>query len=57
MNIRKYLREYLYNLKEKVKKYDKNAQNPFYEPGNNPFSENFPQTYVWIEADDDQTTE
>jgi len=49
------IQEYLYNLKEKVKKYDKNAQNPFFEFGNNPFSESFSQTYVWVENDDDKT--
>ncbi len=49
------IREYLYNLNEKVKKYDKNAQNPFFKLDNNPFGENFSQTYVWVENDDDET--
>ena len=44
--------KYLYNLKEDVKKYDKNAQNPFCKPENNPFCDGFSQTYVWVEKEE-----
>ncbi len=50
------IQEYLNNLREKVRKYDKDAKNPFLESQSvtNPFRESFSQTYIWVETDEEE---
>lgn len=50
MNIKSYINK----IKDKVKHYDKNAQNPFFKSQfeYNPFQDAFCQTYIWIEPDE-----
>ena len=47
------MQKYIQKIKNKIKKLDKIAQNPFtdYMHNYNPSSNYFTQTYVWIEED------
>ncbi len=47
------IKEYFIILNKKMKKYDKNAKNPFleYNYAYNPFKSAISQTYVWVEQE------
>ena len=50
------LKEYLNELKSRVKKLDSKAKNPFleYDYSYNPFKSALKQTYVWIEKESEK---
>jgi len=50
------IKTYLNEIREKVKHYDKTAQNPFVQKTqfeHNPFAGALSQTYIWVEPEKD----
>jgi len=50
------IKEYFFELNKRMKKYDKNAKNPFleYNYAYNPFKSAISQTYVWVERENEK---